>query len=57
MYDYELYKTSDGFGFKIKHGDNAIIVQDYSPDKSGYVPMTEDEAITYALEIIERLGA
>lgn len=56
MYTYELYPVEDGFGYLISNDGSPCIQQDYAPDADGYVVMTEEQAIAWAIVIIARLS-
>lgn len=55
MYTYTLYPVETGFGYHILNDDSVIISQDYAPDLSGFVVMSESQAIQSAQEVIVRL--
>jgi hypothetical protein len=41
MYSKEIFKTDEGFGYKILKDDVVVIVQDFKPGVEGWISMTE----------------
>jgi hypothetical protein len=46
-----LFKNGDGWGYKVQN-----VVQEFHPDKEGFVLMTYDQAAQYAQIIFDRLN-
>lgn len=55
IYEAVLIKRDDGWGYEIRRGGAAVIVQPYHPDKPGSVSMTKAEATAQADATVERL--
>jgi hypothetical protein len=55
MYRKEIFKTKDGYGYRILKNDVVVIIQDYKPFVEGWQPMTEEEANQLAEEEIQKL--
>lgn len=54
-YTYELFEVENGFGYNILCSDSIIITQKYAPDLSGFIVMTNEQAIENANIVIDRL--
>lgn len=48
--EIEIIELPWGFGYKV-----GSVYQEYNPNESGFVPMTEDEATQFANEVKQRL--
>jgi|YNPMSStandDraft_1061717.scaffolds.fasta_scaffold11776_3 hypothetical protein len=57
MYSKEIFKTDEGFGYKILKNEVVFIVQDFKPGVEGWIPMTKEEANQLADEEIKNLVA
>jgi len=55
MYRKEIFKTKDGYGYRILKDDVVIITQDFKPKVEGWQTMTEEEANQLAEEEIQKL--
>ena len=57
MYSKEIFKTENGYGYKILKDGVVVIIQDFKPGVEGWVSMTQEEANQLADEEIQRLVA
>lgn len=49
--DIEIFETAGGYGYRV-----GAVYQEFHPDKEGFQPMTQDEAIACAQQVADRMA-